>query len=126
MTASSDARIHVAKAGEFLEAAQANLGLKLYNAATSDAIISGINSKDVICLVLTGRTTKSDNHAGAVAELRGAGRAGATLAPTLNRLLRLKTKSQYTPTSVGPSDAARAVEWAHRMLSGATDTLAGG
>jgi hypothetical protein len=67
MTAFSYARIHHAKAGEFLEAAEANLGRKLYNAATSDAIISGINSKDVICLVLTGRTDKSDKHAAAVA-----------------------------------------------------------
>jgi uncharacterized protein (UPF0332 family) len=126
MTAFSDAQIHVSKAREFLEAAEANWHLKLYNAATSDAVISGINSKDAICLTLTGRTSKSDNHLEGVTELKRAGRAGASLSPTLNRLLKLKTKSQYTPISLAASDATRAIEWAQRMLSGAEDVVIGG
>jgi uncharacterized protein (UPF0332 family) len=102
VTPFDQAQKHLSKAREFLEAAEANRDLELYNAATSAAVISAINSKDAICLTLTGRTSKSENHNEAVSDLRKAGRAGTDLAPTLSRLLRLKTKSQYTPVSVTP------------------------
>ena len=72
MTVSEEAQLHLAKAREFLEAVEGSRDRKLYNAATSDAIISAINSKDAICLALTGRTSKSDNHADAVPELKRA------------------------------------------------------
>ena len=119
MTALDDARAHLAKAREFLEAARFNLDLELFNAATSDAVISGINSKDAICLRLTGTTRKADGHHEAVAELKAAGPAGAALAPALNRLLKLKTKSQYQSAPVGAADATKAVEWATRLSEGA-------
>lgn len=125
MTALEEAQLHLSKAREFLDAAEGNRDRKLPNAATSNAIISAINSKDAICLALTGRTNKSDNHGEAVSELRRAGRAGANLSPTLNRLLKLKARSQYAPLSVASSSANKAVEWAQRMFSGAQDVVAG-
>ena len=125
MTPFDHAQRHLSKAREFLEAAEASRDLELYNAATSDAVISAINSKDAICLTLTGRTNKGENHNEAVSELRRAGPAGAVLAPTLSRLFKLKTKSQYSPVSVTPSDAGRAVQWAQRLITGAEDVFAG-
>lgn len=125
MTALGDARGHLEKAKEFLEAAQFNADLELYNAATSAAVISGINSKDAICLALTGRTGKGENHMDAVAELKAAGRAGAEVSATLSRLLKQKSKSQYVPISVATSDAVKAVEWAQRLLDVAEATVAG-
>jgi hypothetical protein len=119
VTPLDDARAHLAKAREFLEAARVNHDLGLDSAATSDAVISGINSKDAICLRLTGRTRKSDNHAEAVTELKAAGPAGTAVAPTLSRLLKLKTKSQYQLESISAADAARAIEWATRLVEGA-------
>lgn len=119
MTALEDARAHLAKAREFLDAARFNLDVDLFNAATSDAVISGINAKDAICLRLTGTTRKADAHSEAVAELKASGPAGATVAPTLSRLLKLKTKSQYHAVSVAPADATKAIEWATRLLEGA-------
>ncbi len=56
MSALNDATAHLAKLREFLRTAESNKELNLYNAATSDAVISGINSKDAICLGLTGRS----------------------------------------------------------------------
>lgn len=41
MSALNDARAHLEKARESLEAAEINKELDLYNAATSDAVISG-------------------------------------------------------------------------------------
>ena len=125
MTPFDHARLHLSKAREFLEAGEANRDSELYNAATSDAVISAINSKGAICLTLTGRTNKSENHNEAVSELRRAGRAGAALAPTLSRLLKLKTKAQYTSMWVTSSDTARAVQWAQRLMTGAEDVFAG-
>ena len=126
MTALQDARHHLAKAKEFLASAEDNRDLERYNAATSDAVISGINSKDAICLALTGKTGKSDNHSDAVKELRLAGGGSATLAAktkglatSLGRLMPLKTKSQYTALGIARRDAIDAVSLAQRLLDGA-------
>lgn len=119
MSAPSDARAHLRKAREFLEAAELNLDFDLYNAATSSAVTSGINAKDAVCLALTGTTSKSENHVDAVAELRGAGPAARPLAPTLGRLLKLKNKSQYQTVDVARSDAIKAVGWATTLVDAA-------
>jgi uncharacterized protein (UPF0332 family) len=116
MTALSDAAAHLAKAREFLEAAELTHDLELHNAATSNAVTSGINSKDAICLALTGRTGKADNHNEAVADLKAAGKAGRELATVFGRLLRLKPKSQYQAASISAADAAKSIDWATRML----------
>ena len=123
MTALSEARAHLEKAREFLDAAQTSLEFEQFNAATSNAVLSGINSKDAVCLTLSGRTRKADNHAEAVAELKAAGPTGASLAPTLSRLLKLKTKSQYQSVSIAISDARKALEWATRLLEGAEEAV---
>jgi cobalamin-dependent methionine synthase I len=119
MTALRDARAHLDKARKFFEAGRFSLELELFNAAASSAVISAINSKDAVCLRLTGTTRKTEDHSQAVSELKGVGPAGAALAPTLSRLLKLKTKSQYQSAPVAMADATKAVEWAARMLEGA-------
>ena len=119
MSALDEARGHLTKAREFLDAAELSSDLDLRNAATSDAVISAINAKDAICLALTGRTSKSDNHSQAVEELRRSGVAGAAQATTLSRLLMLKTRSQYMSASVSAADMKKSVEWAHRLLAAA-------
>jgi hypothetical protein len=116
MTALDQARAHLTKAREFLEAAELTKDLELYNAAASNAVTSGINSKDAICLTLTGRTHKADNHAEAVSELKAAGPAGREVSSTFSRLLRLKSKSQYQAESICATDAGKSVDWAARLL----------
>jgi uncharacterized protein (UPF0332 family) len=117
------AELHLIKAAEFLAAARIDLNAGHVNAATSNAVVSGINSKDAMCLKLTGSTSKSDDHGDAVAELLAAGKRAADLAPVLTRLLKLKTRSQYQTTSVARSDAAKAIAWAERMYEGAYAAL---
>jgi uncharacterized protein (UPF0332 family) len=119
MTALADARVHLRKAREFLDAAELNLDHELFNAATSSAVTSGINAKDAICLALTGSTAKTDDHAAAVAELRRAGSTSKALATTLGRLLNLKNKVQYQTVDVAHADAVKAVEWARKLVDGA-------
>jgi uncharacterized protein (UPF0332 family) len=119
MTALSAARAHLAKAREFLEAAELEHGQQMHNAATSNAVLSAVNSKDAICLKLAGRTTKSDDHAAAALELAATGSQGRELAPTFRRLLARKTKAQYQTASVTAVDARRAIDQATRLYDAA-------
>ncbi len=125
MAAFADAARHLSKAKEFLAAAAVSYESGLYNAATSDAVVCGIHCKDAICLVVTGRSAAGEAHQMAVAELDRSGPVGAGLSSTLNRLLRMKTKSQYSAESIGAGDAAKAVGWAERMLAAAEAVAAG-
>lgn len=118
-----DAKAHLAKAREFLFAAESAASQDLFNAATSNAVVSGINSKDAICLQLTGATTKGDDHKMAVAELKRSSKVGAELAAMLDRLLRLKTKAQYQTLSVAKRDAENAVRWASSLYDGAHEVV---
>ena len=124
MSALSEAAAHVRKAREFLEAAQLSADLELYNAAASSAVTSGINAKDAICLALTGRTAKTENHADAVGQLRAAGPSMAPHAATLGRLLRLENRSQYQAADVARRDAVRAIDWATRLVEAASEAVA--
>jgi hypothetical protein len=116
MTPLQAARGHLAKAQEFLSEAKSALVNGHPNAATSNAVIAGINAKDAICLVLVGATSKADDHRHAVGELRKAGTIGARLAVTLDRLLKPKTRSQYQSLSMVIKDTEAAVNQAGRLV----------
>lgn len=125
MTALDVAREHLSKAQEFLDAAALAIDAELFNAATSNAVVSGINSKDAICLKRTGKTGKSDNHSDAIRELKAAGPEAAGLAATLQRLLSAKSKAQYRATAVVAADARRAVAQAKKMFEAAQLIVSG-
>ena len=95
--------------------------MELHAAAASSAVLAGINAKDAICLQLTGRTGKSEDHRSAVPELAAAGPAGKALESTFRRLLGLKTAAQYQAAPISRRDAMKAVEWATRMVDAARD-----
>lgn len=114
---------HLRKALEFLDAAELELDSGLHTAAASSAVLAGINAKDTICLRTTGRTGKSDDHRAAVPELAATGPAGKALESTFRRLLGLKTTAQYQAAPSARTDAARAVEWATRMVDAARDVM---
>ena len=117
------ARQHLDKAREFLGAAEVSLDLDMFSAATSNAVVSGINSKDAICLRLTGRTRKNRNHADAAAELNRAGKRAGDLAPTLTRLLKAKSKAQYQSVPVTRPAAVKAIQQATALFNEAQDIV---
>ena len=123
MGALEEAHAHLRKAEQFLTAAEVNQHLALFDAATSNAVSSGIDAKDAICLKLTGRTNKADRHEDAVKELKAAGTKAAALAQTFERLLALKKKSQYQAAATTGAAATKAVERAHRMYDGAKEIV---
>jgi uncharacterized protein (UPF0332 family) len=115
------ARRQLDKAREFLDAAEVSLDLDMFNAAASSAVVSGINSKDAICLRLTGQTRKNRNHADAAKELNQAGKRARDLAPTLTRLLKAKNKVQYQSVPVTRSAAVKAIQQAAMLFNEAQD-----
>ena len=116
-----DALSHLRKAREFLDAAGLELDMELHSAAASSAVLAGINAKDAICLQLTGRTGKSDDHRSAVPELAAAGPPGKALESTFRRLLGHKTAAQYQAGPISRADATKSVDWATRMVDTARD-----
>lgn len=116
---------HLAKAQEFLAAATTSVSDGQPSAATSSSVIAAINAKDAMCLALTGTTEKSQDHSVAAAELRRAGAVGAACANDLDRLLRIKTRSQYQAVAVSATDAAKALERAEKIVAAAERLLLG-
>lgn len=114
---------HLRRAKEFLEAGQLTLDHDMFDAATSSAIHSGINSKDAICLKLTGKTEKTQSHNDASVELRKAGPKAATVANDLKRLTNSKPKAEYQSTATAQTEALRAIERAQRLYDVAAEVV---
>ena len=113
MSASEDTKAHLALANEFLEAAKQANEAGLHNAAASNAVWSGIHSKNAICLQLTGKTGTTGNHVEDMAELQASGTIGQAQAATFDQLLRADSGS----------DAGQAIGWAGELLAAARDVV---
>lgn len=108
---------YLAKSEEFLLAATSELESERSIAATSLAIHAGINAADAVCGARLGKRAAGQDHRGTVRLLRSeAGEDGTLLARDLQRLLPLKTKTEYEPDDIPLSKAASAVEWAKRCV----------
>ena len=106
-------RAKVAKAEEFLTAAELSLELSAYNAATSLAVSAGINASDSMILAKGGVLPNASDHQQSTRTLR---RIDPSAAVQLNRLLGLKNKSQYALQMCTRSDADVAVKAAEKLL----------
>jgi hypothetical protein len=111
----TEAAGYLAKANEFLRAAKDSLDLTNNAAAVGNAVHAGILAADAISAVRS-RVVWRGEHAQAAAHLEGVGRDGKEAARHLRRLLPLKTRAEYDPTPMRPSDAQAAVRAAERMM----------
>ena len=103
-------RAYATKAGEYLAAAEAELGAGRHVAATSLAIHAAINAADVVTGSRIGRRAAAQNHDEVLAMLRDAGPDGAEVHRQLIRLLPLKTTAEYDPDDIPGPAAGKAVE----------------
>ncbi|HVX54455.1 hypothetical protein [Nocardioides sp.] len=107
------ARQYLRKARDYLASAQDNLDLERLTPAAGDAIHAGISAKDAVVTALTGRTSKSKDHAKAAGELRAAlsGRPDAPAAErALRELIALKGDVEYgtkVPTAAQATSLVR-------------------
>jgi hypothetical protein len=111
------ARAYVAKADEYLDAAEHELQAGRAIAATSLAIHAGINAADAVCGLRLGRRAAGQDHDEVLALLRTAGPDGHSAAKGLARLLPMKTRAEYEPDEISKSDATKAVDRARRIVT---------
>jgi hypothetical protein len=107
---------YLAKAEEFLLAATAELEAERSIAATSLAIHAGINAADAVCGARLKKRAAGQDHRETIGLLGQAGDDGSQLAKDLQRLLPMKTTTEYEPDDVPLSKATSAVERAKRCV----------
>jgi hypothetical protein len=120
----AQARLYLAKAQEFLDAATDELNAARAIAATSLAIHSAINAADAVTGARTGRRAAGPDHDEVLSLLADAGADGAAVRKELARLLPLKTKTECEPTDISRAEARKAVERARRCVTVARRALA--
>lgn len=92
-----------------------------YDAASSLAASAGVNASDVILLESRGTFPSGSNHEEAVRLLRQAGFSNA--ASQLQRLLIIKSLSQYAARRSTPEQARQAVKAASRLIDQAHNVV---
>lgn len=112
----ADADAYLAKASEFLRAAQDALRLGNHTAATGNAVHAGIAAADAIAAARSGSIWRGP-HDQASIHLEQSGMDGKQAARHLRRLIPLKTRAEYDPAPVRAGDARAAVTAAERMVA---------
>jgi hypothetical protein len=110
-------RVYVAKASEYLEAAEESLEAGRFIAATSLAIHAAINAADAVTGMRLGLRSAGDDHSRTQVLLAQAGPDGADVSRHLSRLLPLKTRAEYDPDDIPPATAKRAVDQSRRCVA---------
>jgi HEPN domain-containing protein len=118
------ASIFLKKATWYLESAVANLESGRYNPAVSDAVISGVNSSDVICIAGGGSYAVTAEHSGALRQLQRSGELGQRAVPLLQALLPQKNLSQYRNLLNSHQEAQDAMDAAEELLELAREAAA--
>lgn len=124
----SDARARLKRAREFLAVAELVLGereassiddddLNLSGVAAALAVLAGIASADAATCFRLGLRSRDQDHRRAAELVTGVAPDGDQMQRDLNRLLNLKDGAHYGVLGIADSDAAKAVEWAKRMVT---------
>lgn len=108
---------YLAKAEEWLAAAEDSLKARRFMAATGNAVHAGINAADAVCGARMGVRSAAQDHDEVLALVRQGGTDGADLAKHLTRLLPLKTRAEYDPADISASAASRAVRQAAHAVA---------
>jgi hypothetical protein len=118
-----DGPAYLAKAHEYLEAAEDALGRGNFVAAAGNAVHATIAAADAVASVRLGSRWKSD-HPGAATHVAAAGREGEQCAASLRRVLPLKHQAEYDPMPMAPAKASGAIRAATQAVAAADRTLA--
>jgi hypothetical protein len=110
-----DAVAYLAKAKEFLRAAQDSFELGNYVAAASNAVHAGIASCDAISSFRIGSVWVGE-HGAAAAHVQAAGAEGRQAAGQIRRLMPLKHRAEYDPRPLSVTEARAAVRSAERLV----------
>ena len=112
-----DARAYLAKAKEYLQAAEDALARNHCVAAGGTAVLAGIAAADAVAALRSGSVwTGEHSQAPAFLERIG-GQDGTAAARQLRRLIPLKNRTEYDPVHLTETEAANAVEAARRIVA---------
>lgn len=120
------AKAFLKKAEEYLSAAEDNLELERYTPAAGDAVHAGISAKDAIVTVLTGSTSKGQDHATAAKELSRAlaqRPEAATAERALRELIAAKRDVEYGPALITSAKADPLVRRARTLIELAVEIV---
>lgn len=121
------ARGHLRMAREYGDVAVLAADSGRQSPSISNAVLAAINAKDAICLWLTGKTGKSDDHAAAARELRAALAARVDGEPqALIDLIKQKNRVQYDAGFASAKESKAALRRADALLACAMQVMAGG
>jgi hypothetical protein len=121
---SGDGPAYLAKAHEYLDAAEDALERGNLVAAAGNAVHATIAAADAVASVRLQSRWKSD-HPGAAEHVAAAGVEGEQCAKSLRRVLPLKHQAEYDPVPMAPAKARGAVRAAAQAVAAADRTLAG-
>lgn len=131
MSARSDRRGRIAKCGpaeskkrlndayahlELAETAAGDKRSATRNASVSAAVLAGIAASDAACCAVLGEVSRGENHRDAAELLGRIADGGRKAAKDLERLIAMKTKSQYGFDDVAPSDPVAAIRRAKSLV----------
>ena len=112
----AEAARHLAKAREYLRAAQTALAAGDLDAAGGTAVLAGVNAADSVSGYLQGNRWQGA-HEQAAAHVRKAGADGKAVATQLTKLIRKKTQTHYEVRRLRPPEADALVQTAERALA---------
>ena len=118
-----DGPAYLAKAHEYLEAAEDALERGNFVAAAGNAVHATIAAADAASSLRLGSRWKSD-HPGAADHVAAAGIEGEQCAKSLRRVLPLKHQAEYDPVPMAPAKARGAVRAAAQAVAAADRTSA--
>ena len=117
---------YLRKARENLEAAKESLQARRWNAATINAVHSGISATDALTVFMIGVRHAGDRHEDALALLQTLSLPKDTLrakSRQLSRLLSIKNASEYEERLIREKEAVEAVRDAERYFEWVEDLL---
>jgi hypothetical protein len=121
--APTDGVAYLAKAHEYLEAAEDALARENFVAAAGNAVHATIAAADAVASVRLGSRWKSD-HPGAAEHVAAAGLEGEQCAQSLRRVVPLKHQAEYDPAPMAPAKARGAIRAAAQAVAASDRTLA--
>ncbi|MFE0174297.1 HEPN domain-containing protein [Streptomyces sp. NPDC059002] len=112
----SDGLAKLQKAEEFLTVADTALACEFFDAAVSLSVSAAINGSDVLCIEMLGRYSTGKSHDEALSLLRRCGVAGTSVSRHLQKILKLKSKAQYSPARCRRKEAEDTYKQAERLI----------
>ena len=118
-----DGRAYLAKAHEFLAAAEDASGRGHHSAVVGNAVHATIAAADAVASVRLGSRWK-DDHSGAAEHVAAAGPEGEVCARSLRVVLAMKHQAEYDPVPSSAAKALRALRAAGNAVTAAQIVVA--